>query len=568
MKFKKNQILTVNIEETNMLGFGVVKVDGAVVFIQNGVAGDQCEIKIIKCAKNYSVARIEKMITPSDRRITPSCKHFHRCGGCSFQHISYEYEKELKAKSVQGFLLKEGLSDLAVLPVISTNETEGYRNKAQFPVSTDDTGRVICGFYAPKSHKVCALDDCNIQNPIFIQIAKSVCSFLTEYQIPPYCEADASGLVRHIYLRIAQATGEIMLCLVLKENAFPNPTEFVSKILSEFPEIASICINIQPENNNVILGKETIFLHGKEKITDEFCDRKLMLSPLAFYQVNHNAAELLYKTAFDMARIDRFDYVIDFYCGIGSISLSTHASCPITGVEIIPEAVEDANKNALLNNIDNANFICGDAADAFRLIREIDAKNPLLIVDPPRKGLARELIADIAMHDIGSVLYISCGPDTFARDLGIFRSFGYDVSSVQPVDLFPRTSHVENIAFLSRKEVVHKMKLDHQPFQMMQSGQKTIELRLNDEKRQLVKVGDRIEFTDNQNGEKLLTVVKRLHRFDSFEALYEALPLLKCGYTLDTEKRASHKDMERYYSVDRQAKYGVVGIEIQCKGEL
>ena len=567
MKFTKNQILTVEIEETNMLGFGVVKVDGAVVFIQNGVAGDSCEIKIIKCAKNYSVARIEKMISPSDKRIVSSCKHFHRCGGCSFQHIEYECEKELKEKSVQGFLQKEGLSDLAVLPIISTNETEGYRNKAQFPVSFDDAGKVICGFYAPKSHKVCALDDCNIQNPIFIQIAKSVCSFLTKQHIPPYCEADASGLVRHIYLRIAQATGEIMLCLVLKENAFPNQTEFVSKILSEFPEIASICINIQPENNNVILGKETIFLYGKEKITDEFFDRRMMLSPLAFYQVNHNAAELLYKTAFDMARIDRFDSIIDLYCGIGSISLSTHAACPITGVEIIPEAVEDAKRNALLNGIDNANFICGDAKDAFRLIQEFDARNPLLIVDPPRKGLTRELITDIAEHGIRSVLYISCGPDTFARDLGIFRSFGYDISPVQPVDLFPRTSHVENIAFLSRKEVDHKMKLDHQPFQMIQSGQKTIELRLNDEKRQKIKVGDRIEFTDNFTDEKLLAVVKQLHQFDSFEALYSALPLTKCGYSLDGLTNASPNDMERFYSREQQAKYGVVGIEIRLEGE-
>ncbi len=563
MNFKKNHILSVTIEETNMLGFGVIKIEGAVVFVQNGVEGDYCEIKIIKCAKNYSIARIEKLITPSDKRITPSCKHFHRCGGCSFQHISYEYEKELKRKSVRGFLLKEGLSDLTVLPVLSTNATEDYRNKAQFPVSTDNTGKVICGFYAPKTHKVCALEECTIQNPAFIKIANCVCSFLTEHHIPPYCEEDGSGLIRHIYLRIAQATGQIMLCLVLKENAFPKGNEFVSEILREFPEIASICINIQPEKNNVILGKETVYLYGTEKITDEFCNRKLMLSPLSFYQVNHDAAQLLYQTAFGMAKLEQYDHVIDLYCGIGSISLSTHAHCNITGIEIIPEAVNDAKENARLNGVTNANYICGDATDAFRLIQEIKAQNALLIVDPPRKGLTRELIADISDHSIRSVLYISCGPDTFARDLAIFRSYGYQISSVQPVDLFPRTSHVENIAVLTRKETVHQMRLDPKPFEMIRNGLKTFELRLYDEKRQKVKIGDRIEFSNLETGARIMTTVMHLHRFDSFEALYKALPLIKCGYTVETENSASPSDMEHYYSLEEQNKYGVVGIEIQ-----
>lgn len=450
MNLKKNLLLTVAIEETNMLGFGVAKIDGAVVFVQNGVAGDRCVIKIIKCARNYSVARIEQLLTPSDKRIVPSCRHFRQCGGCSFQHISYEYEKELKRKSVEGFLLKEGLSDVAVLPVLSAEQVSGYRNKAQFPVSTDESGRVICGFYAQKSHSVCPLEDCDIQKTIFTKIAKSVCDFLTDHHIPAYSENDGTGLVRHIYLRTAQASGKVMLCLVLKEDAFSEPDEFVKEMLSGFPEIDSIYMNIQPKNNNVILGKEMKLLYGSEKIIDEFCGRKLMISPLSFYQVNHDAAELLYKTAFKMADLEKYDHVIDLYCGIGSISLSTYASCPITGVEIIPEAVRDAKENADLNGVGNTNYICGDAKDAFDLIQEIGSENPLLIVDPPRKGLSRELIEDIARHHIPSVLYISCGPDTFARDLAIFKNLGYEISEVQPVDLFPRTSHVENIAILQK----------------------------------------------------------------------------------------------------------------------
>ena len=561
MKFKKNALLKVRIEETNMLGFGVAKIDGVVVFIQNGVEGDLCEIKIIKCAKNYSIARIEHLIEPSDKRCSPLCDHFRRCGGCSFQHVSYEYEKELKLKSVQGFLLKEGLADLDVLPVVSTDVLEGYRNKAQFPVAMDEAGKVFFGFYAPKTHKVCPLEECSIQNPIFTSIAKSVCEYLTEHRIPAYCETDGSGLVRHIYLRIAQKTGQVMLCLVLKANAFPDEKAFAAEISSQFSEISSICINIQPENTNVILGKQTICIYGSEKITDEFCERNLLISPLSFYQVNHDAAEILYKTAFNMANLDQYDHIIDLYCGIGSISLSAHSKCPITGVEIIPEAVEDAKNNALLNGVHHANYICGDATDAFEFIHELGAEKPLLIVDPPRKGLTKELIIEISKHNIGSVLYISCGPDTFARDLAIFRRLGYEISSVQPVDLFPRTSHIENIAVLHRKSVCHFMNLDSEPFRMMKNGQKTIELRLNDDKRKNLQIGDKIVFENRCSGETLCVEVKALHLFSSFEELYQNLSLLKCGYSDENVLSASHEDMKQYYSTEDEEKFGVVGIE-------
>jgi len=561
MKFQKNQIIDVLISETNMLGFGVVKLDGAVIFVQFGVGGDHCKIRIIKCAKSYYIARIEEMLSPSANRIEPECNHFRRCGGCSFQHITYDHEKELKKQSVEGFLKKEGLADVKVLPVLSTDRIDHYRNKAQFPVSYDENGKVICGFYAPKTHRVCPLEDCSIQHPLFIKIAKCVCDFLSAYNVQPYNEEDRAGLVRHIYLRIAASTGQVMLCLVLKEDAFDPAEKFVSEMITSFPQIQTIALNIQPENNNVILGKKTVFLYGTEKITDVFCDRKLMISPLSFYQVNHDAAEILYRTAFSMAGISKYDHVIDLYCGIGSISMSTHAACPITGVEIIPEAVKDANENASLNSIEDATFICGDASDAFRLIDEKGAKNPLLIVDPPRKGLTQTLIEEISSKGISNILYISCGPDTFARDLAFFREKGYEISDVQPVDLFPRTSHVENIAMLQR-QTVHTMRLDASPFEMIRNGEKTIELRLFDEKRQQVKVGDRIVFINSTTGVKLSKTVARLHKFDSFKELYKSLPLLKCGYTGKTIDKAKPEDMERYYSVEQQNKFGVIGIEL------
>ena len=420
---------------------------------------------------------------------------------------------------------------------------------------------VFFGFYAPKTHKVCPLENCSIQHPVFTRIAKAVCEYLSDHRIPAYCENDGSGLVRHIYLRIAQATGQIMLCLVLKENKFTDEKNFVEKIVSQFPEISSICINIQAENTNVILGKQTYCIYGSEKITDEFCGRNLKISPLSFYQVNHDAAEILYKTAFEMANLDQFDHVIDLYCGIGSISLSTHSKCPITGVEIVPEAVEDAKCNALLNGANNTNYICGDASSAFKFIQELGAVNPLLIVDPPRKGLTKELIADISKHNIGSVLYISCGPDTFARDLAIFRSFGYEISTVQPVDLFPRTSHIENIAILHRKSACHSMKLASIPFQMIKEGKKTIELRLNDVKRKTVKIGDKILFKDCISEETLSVEVTALHYFSSFEELYQNLSLLKLGYTDENVLSASPEDMRLYYTPEEEAKFGVAGIE-------
>ena len=562
VKFQKNQVLTLDVSETNMMGFGVAKIDGMVFFIQNGVEGDRCAVRIIKVAKNYCVARIEEILKPSPRRIEPVCKHFRRCGGCAFQHVSYEHEKELKRRSVAGFLQKEGLFDLSVSHVLSTECMEGYRNKAQFPVALDETGRVICSFYAPKTHKVCSLDECSIQNPLFIPIAKRVCAFLTDHRVPVYCEETGQGLVRHIYLRIAQSTGQMMLALVLSKNDFPQTDAFVSWMTQAFPQISSICFNIQPQKNNVILGKEVIHLYGDEKITDVFCNRKLMISPLSFYQVNHDAAELLYQTAFSMSDLCEFDRIIDLYCGIGSISLSAEATCPITGIEIIPEAVKDANENAKLNGVNSANYICGDATDAFRLIRETNAKNPLLILDPPRKGLHADLIEEISRHFLQNVLYISCGPDTFARDLALFKKQGYEISSVQPVDLFPRTAHVECIAFLTRKEAKHSMMLNPRPYQMIKSGEKTIELRLWDEKRRNVKIGDRIVFTNNATGESLISRVLNLHFFSDFDELYSSLPLSKCGYTVDHLDRASPRNMLQYYSIEMQKKYGVVGIEL------
>ena len=450
MILKKNDNITLKVDEINMMGNGVAKYNDAAVFVQNAVPGDVADCRIIKCARNYYVARIDRLLEPSPQRMEAACPHFHRCGGCNFQHVSYELEKKVKRDYVCSCLAKEGLSDVTVYDVITTGKTARYRNKAQFPLATDDKGGIIFGFYSPKTHKVCAINDCLIQDARFVPIAKSVINFLHDNKISVYNEETKNGLVRHIYLRSAQKTGQIMLCLVLRSDAFPNESDFCEYMHSIHPEISSINFNINSMDTNVILGRKFRTVYGADRIRDELCERSFDISSASFYQVNRDGAELLYNTAFSMVTKE-YDLLIDLYCGIGTISLSSHTEKPIIGVEIVPEAVQDATHNAKLNHIASAEFFCGDAAEAFRLIRNHGAKNPLVIVDPPRKGLSEDLINDLAKNRINNILYISCGADTLARDLRLFRELSYTIGPIQPVDMFSRTGHVESVVCLKRR---------------------------------------------------------------------------------------------------------------------
>lgn len=453
MILKKNDLLELEIIDMNMMGLGVAKVDGAVVFVQNGVIGDKAQVRIIKCAKKYFVAKIEQLLVPSSWRIEPKCPHHRRCGGCSFQIISYEKELKIKENYVRSCLKKEGIEDVIVKNVLSTGNVSGYRNKAQFPLTLNGEGKVVCGFYSPKTHNVCPIESCDIQNPLFSKIANFVCRFLTEHGVSVYDENTEKGLVRHIFLRSGNTTGEVMLCLVLNDDSFPVTEEFVARVTDKFPEITSIVFNVNKEATNVVLGKESKTVWGKDKIETHLLEKKFSLSPHSFFQVNYEGAELLYSKAFELADINEHDLVLDIYCGIGSISLCSGVKAPIFGVEIVPEAVEDAKDNAKINKIENATFVCADAARAFDFIEDRNAQNPIVIVDPPRKGLSESLISDIAEKKIPKVLYISCGPDTLARDIARFRKAGYTTHFVQPVDMFPRTSHVESIAVLYRRDI-------------------------------------------------------------------------------------------------------------------
>lgn len=450
MIYKKNQILTVDIIDVNMMGFGVAKVDDAVFFVQNGVTGDRASVRVIKATKKYYVCRIEELLSASSARTEPKCPVFRRCGGCAFQHVRYELELETKRRFVESCFKKAGISNAVVRSVLSTGEVSGYRNKAQFPFASDEKGNVIAGFFSSRSHKVCAVDRCDIQDQQFSQMMAFVCDYANSKKLTVYNEETGKGLLRHLFLRSGKSTGEVMLCLVVCGMSLPDENGFVTAVTAAFPQIKSIVLNSNTKRTNVILGEDLRVLWGKEKIVDILCDRRLRLSPKSFYQVNHDGAELLYRTGFEMADASQHDLVIDLYCGIGSISLSLPTNSKIVGVEIIPDAVEDANFNAAENGLTSARYFCGDASDAFRILSETGASNPLVIVDPPRKGLSESLIADIASHKIPKVLYISCGADTLARDVKRFLDLGYQMSYVQPVDMFPRTGHVECSVLLCR----------------------------------------------------------------------------------------------------------------------
>ncbi len=430
---KKNDILTVLVTDMNYMGLGFARADGAVIFIQGGVTGDELEIKIIKAAKGYYVARIEKIISPSKHRVAPSCPAFPRCGGCVYRHITYEYENELKRQRVENEFKRVKL-DVTVKEVISAKK-EGYRNKLQCPVS--ESGDI--GFYASRTHEIIPVPSCSLQEDLTLPVYK----FLTQY----IKENKPLGL-RHIYIRCGVNTGEVMVCFVCRKNGFRGDKALAEKLISEFDEVKSVILNVNPDDTNVVLGKKCITLAGKDTIDDILCGLRFTVNPLSFYQVNHSCTELLYKTAALLANVQPSDTVVDLYCGIGTVGLSViseRKAKKLIGVEVIPEAVENARKNAEQNGIENAEFICSRA-------EECTFPSPdVLLLDPPRKGCAPSLIDYIGKLLPKKIVYISCSPDTLARDCAELVKHGYKLSDVQPFNMFQRTEHVESVVCLKRQ---------------------------------------------------------------------------------------------------------------------
>lgn len=561
MELAKNQIIDIKITDMSADGNGIGRYENIAIFTPQTAIGDLVRVKILKVKKTYAYAKIEKILNASDCRISPDCEVFSKCGGCVYRHISYAAECEIKSDRVKQALIRIGKqADPKMMPIISAIDTIGYRNKAQLPISQDGTA----GFYAVHSHRIIPISDCKIQPEIFNKISDVFSKWIQNNNISVYDETTHQGLIRHLYLRIAKQTNEIMVVVVTNGQKLENIDSLIKQLQILLPNTKFTLVqNINSADTNVILSDKCITLYGDGYITDILCGVQFRISPLSFYQVNRDMAEILYKKAAEYAKPENCT-VLDLYCGTGTIGLSMAKSAKkIIGVEIVPEAIFDANHNAKINNITNAEFICADAAKAATKLNEQKIKPDVVIIDPPRKGCSEQLLNTIANgFNPKRLVYVSCDPATLARDIKILNDLGFSLVEATPVDLFPRTAHVETVALLCRQNTIHNMKLHASPFEMIKSGKKTIELRLFDEKRQQIKVGDIIIFTNNAGDETLKTTVKKLHCFDSFDKLYKSLPLLQCGYTQEDIDKANPTDMEQYYSVEEQNKYGVVGIEI------
>ncbi len=448
---QKNSIHKVNITSINSSGFGVCRVDGVVCFVAGGVTDDELEIRIIKSKKNYNIAKIEKFITPSPKRQENDCPVFRKCGGCVYRHINYKDELHIKETGVRDAFERIGhFENINLKPIIPADGSSRYRNKAQYPVKNDN-GKFYAGFFAARSHEIIPSDDCLLQPEIFSEILKHVSLWAEKNNISTFDEKTGKGALRHIYLRMAEATGEIMLTLVSAQRKIKNLNDLVEKITENFPEIKAVVLNINSEKTNVILGSECINLYGNGYITDILCNTKIKISPLSFYQVNRRQAEKLYEKAKEYMGDVEGKNVIDLYCGTGTIGLCTAKDAKrLIGVEIIEQAVEDAKENAELNGRKNAEFICGDAEKAAEILRQQNIEADIIIVDPPRKGLTPELIETIVKFNPEKVVYVSCDPATLARDCEIFSAYDFQVIEATPVDLFPKTSHCECCVLLCR----------------------------------------------------------------------------------------------------------------------
>ncbi len=467
---KKNDIVELTITDINNLGCGVGRVGGVVTFVSGAVTGDELVVRIIKVASDYNVGKIEKILKASPYRTNPECSAAKRCGGCVYRYVTYEHELTLKRGRVIAAMKKAGLDGIEVGEVLHTGVLDGYRNKAQYPIGTVRYGKgssavykTAIGFYAEKSHDIipCVCEDgsCKLQPQVFGEIADFVRVWMDENKLSAYDEQTGRGVMRHLYLRRSETTGEVMVCFVVNEKT--QKLEALTRALCErFVDVASVWENVNSKNTNVVLGREYRLILGKEKLTDKLCGCTFEISPQSFWQVNREGAEMLYNKAAELADIKAGERVLDLFCGIGTVGMSVCTSdVKLYGIEIVPEAVENAKRNASLNGFTNAEFVCADAADPAdfdkHLTRIAEGGLDAVILDPPRKGCSPELIEKLKEIAPKRVVYISCNPDTLARDIALF-SGAYKCDAVTPVDMFPRTGHCEAVCLMSRQEKILK----------------------------------------------------------------------------------------------------------------
>ena len=452
MELVKNKIYRCQIVDYTADGTGIGKVDGRAVFVPRTAVGDQCDVRIVKLTKNVAYARLEKLVVPSGARIRPACPVADKCGGCCYQHITYEEEMRAKEKKVRDALTRIGGQDGAVLKgIMGAPTTEHYRNKAQYPVGRDANGNIITGFYRPRSHDIVPVEQCLIQSETADRIAAVVRQWMQAFDVPPYDYAAKRGAIRHIYVRVGEKSGESQLTLIAATRKMPALDELVRRLRQAEPSLTGVLLNHNQRGDNVILGDRTDVLWGEPMLEDRLCGHSFLLSPEAFYQVNHVQAERLYACAVEFAGLTGQETVIDLYCGAGTITLTlAEKAKTVICVEIVPEAVENARQNAIRNEMENVEFLCADAGQAARQLAVRGVRPDVLVVDPPRKGLDEQTRDAILKMKPPRVVYVSCDPATLARDVRELTGAGYRLMCAQAFDLFPRTGHVETVVLLSK----------------------------------------------------------------------------------------------------------------------
>ena len=450
---KKNDIIKLNIVSMTAQGDGVGRTeDGIVVFVPQSAVGDELEVRVLKVKKTYAYGKIERVITPAESRVEPDCPCFNKCGGCVLRHLSYEAELEFKYNRVRDALERiGGFENPRINPVVPNDLLDRYRNKAQLPaVNTDDGVRL--GFFAARSHRVIPLDDCKLQPELFNTVVKITEEFLRLTAQTAYDERAHRGKLRHLYIRYAEMTDELMVCYVVNGNGLKREDLLIEMLCDKLPNLKSVIFNSNTENTNVIMGAKNRVAYGSPYITDVLRGKRFKLSPLSFYQVNRAQAEKLYAVAEKYAGLTGSEVLLDLYCGTGTIGLSMAEKCKsLIGVEIVEDAVKDADENARINNVGNARFICADASSAAAKLESEGVRPDVVILDPPRKGCDAQLIDTVVKMAPERVVYVSCDPETLARDLRLFADKGYKFTEITPVDLFSRTPHIENVAKLIRE---------------------------------------------------------------------------------------------------------------------
>ena len=452
MELAKNQEHTVTIEGYGEGGMGVARIDGCVVFVHGALRGEKCRVLILKTLKSVAFAKVLEVLEPSSERMESDCPYFPRCGGCTYRHIRYEEELRLKKQRVQDNLSRIGGSDVTVEEILGAQDTLRYRNKAQYPVSKD--GAV--GFYRARTHEVIECEHCLLVRPEADAAAEALREYMQSCRVAGYDEKTGRGLIRHLYVR-SNAAGESLICVLVNGDKLPKEDRLVALLRDACPKCTGIVLGTNTKKGNVILGDRYRTLWGSDRLEDTLCGKTFRLSVPSFYQVNRAQAERLYAKAIEFADLTGQETVLDLYCGAGTITLalSDHAK-KVLGAEIVPEAIDDARENAARNGVKNAEFFCGDASDVAKKLARENLRPDVITVDPPRKGLAADVVESIAEMQPGRVVYVSCDSATMARDVKRLADLGYTARRACAVDMFPRADHVETVVLLSKGEVDSK----------------------------------------------------------------------------------------------------------------